>query len=75
MNVGSTFFNVAIVIAKVAAVSLLLLLARGFVWLFNILLIMPLFDPLKNIPGPGGSALQNHFQEVMEYVTIFSARG
>jgi len=53
-------------VAKVAAVSLLLLLARGILWFLNMLLVMPLFDPLRNIPGPNGSALQNHFREVME---------
>ncbi|EGO02814.1 hypothetical protein SERLA73DRAFT_84668 [Serpula lacrymans var. lacrymans S7.3] len=30
------------------------------------LFIQPLFDPLKNMQGPGGSLLQNHFREFMD---------
>jgi hypothetical protein len=66
MNLWNVSLNVVVVMAKVAVVSLLLLLARGIVWFLNMLLFMPLFDPLKNIPGPDGSALQNHFREVIE---------
>ncbi|KAF9456799.1 cytochrome P450 [Collybia nuda] len=51
---------------KVSLISLLLLLARGILWLFNLLLVAPLFDPLQNLPGPEGAALQNHFSEVMD---------
>jgi hypothetical protein len=60
-------FTVAV---KVSIISLLLLLARGIFWLVNMLLVAPLFDPLQNLPGPEGAALQNHFKEVMEYVLI-----
>jgi hypothetical protein len=66
MIVWNTILNVGIIAAKVAAVSLLLLLARGIVWLLNMLIVLPLYDPLNNMPGPSGSTFQNHFGEVME---------
>ncbi|KAG1894888.1 uncharacterized protein F5891DRAFT_705830 [Suillus fuscotomentosus] len=56
-----------------SAVVLLILVARGFVWLINMMVVapmLPMFDPLKNIQGPDGSPLQNHLREVMEYVHI-----
>lgn len=53
-----------------SAVVLLILVARGFVWLINMMVVAPVFDPLKNIQGPDGSPLQNHLREVMEYVHI-----
>jgi hypothetical protein len=58
------------VVVKASIVVLLLLLARGCAWLFNMFLLCPPFDPLKNLPGPDGSALQNHFREIMEYVIL-----
>lgn len=58
-------------VIKVSLISLLLLLARGILWMVNMLLVAPLFDPLQNLPGPEGAALQNHFSEVMECVSIF----
>lgn len=66
MQLWIPLLNVLTVITKVVTVSLMLLLARGIVWFLNMLIFMPLFDPLNNIPGPQGSALQNHFREVME---------
>jgi ethanolamine transporter EutH len=66
MQLWILLLNVFTVIAKVVVVFLLLLLARGIVWFLNMLIFMPPFDPLNNIPGPEGSAFQNHFREVME---------
>lgn len=57
------------VLLKAIAVLISLLLARGVVWLVNLLCIAPLLDPLKNLPGPDASYFQNHFVEVMEYVS------
>jgi hypothetical protein len=57
-------------LVKACGVVLLILVARGFVWLINMLVVAPMFDPLKKIQGPDGSPLQNHFREVMEYVHI-----
>ncbi|KAJ7198930.1 cytochrome P450 [Mycena rebaudengoi] len=37
----------------------LLVVGRGLVWLINLLLVAPLFDPLRNLPGPDGSRFQN----------------
>ncbi|KAH7914476.1 cytochrome P450 [Hygrophoropsis aurantiaca] len=53
-------------ILKACGVVFLLLLARGVIWLINLLIVAPMSDPLKNMQGPEGSALQNHFREVMD---------
>ncbi|EIW86404.1 cytochrome P450 [Coniophora puteana RWD-64-598 SS2] len=51
---------------KACGVVLLLLLARAIYWMFNMLVVAPLFDPLKNVQGPKGSILENHFRQVMD---------
>ncbi|KAF8887769.1 cytochrome P450 [Infundibulicybe gibba] len=38
----------------------------GVIWLINLLIIQPPSDPLKNLPGPNGGALQNHFRDIMD---------
>ncbi|RDB28478.1 hypothetical protein Hypma_015095 [Hypsizygus marmoreus] len=53
-------------VAKIAGVCLLLLLARGVFWFFNMMFILPLLDPLRKLPGPTGSSMQNHFREVTD---------
>ncbi|KAF8238406.1 cytochrome P450 [Tricholoma matsutake] len=66
MNAWNAPFPIVIIfVAKVAAVFVLLLLARGFLWILNVFLVMPLLDPLKNLPGPRGSAFQSHLHAVM----------
>ncbi|TFK40912.1 cytochrome P450 [Crucibulum laeve] len=50
---------------KVLAVGILLVLLRGVVWLLNLLFLLPLSDPLQHLPGPDGSRLQSHFNQVM----------
>ncbi|KAJ7139550.1 cytochrome P450 [Mycena epipterygia] len=50
--------------AKAVGVLFALVVARGVVWLVNLLLIAPRFDPLRNLPGPDASAFQSHFNEV-----------
>jgi hypothetical protein len=69
MSVYMALLILLTVVVKASIVVLLLLLARGCAWLFNMLLLSPPFDPLKNLPGPDGSALQNHFREIMESVS------
>ncbi|KAG1755051.1 cytochrome P450 [Suillus paluster] len=51
---------------KACSVVLLIFVARGLVWLINMTIVAPMFDPLKNMQGPDGSPLQNHFREVMD---------
>lgn len=51
---------------KACGVMGLLLAARGAVWLVNMMVVAPMSDPLKYVQGPEGSALQNHFREIME---------
>lgn len=70
MSPSSVLVNILTVAIKASVVFLLLLLARGLVWLTNLLLVLPLFDPLKSLPGPDGGALQNHFRDVMESVLL-----
>jgi hypothetical protein len=54
--------------AKVVGVLTALVVARGILWLVNLLLVAPRFDPLRNLPGPDASAFQSHFSEVNESV-------
>jgi hypothetical protein len=44
-------------------VALCLWLARGVAWALKTFIIAPPFDPLKRLPGPDASVLQNHFRE------------
>lgn len=45
-----------------------LLLGRGLVWIVNLLVVLPLFDPLRKLPGPTGPFFFSHIQRVVEYV-------
>ena len=65
-----TVSTLALSLLKTCSVVLLILVASGFVWLINMMIVAPIFDPLKNMQGPDGSPLQNHFREVMEWVYI-----
>ena len=60
--------DVATVALKGAAVVGSLLFLRGAAYLFNMLVLAPPFDPLRNLPGPKGTAFQNHFRQVLECV-------
>ncbi|KAL1747308.1 cytochrome P450 [Schizophyllum fasciatum] len=51
---------------KGAAVVSALLFLRGAAWLFNMMVLAPPFDPLRKLPGPKGTALQNHFRQVLD---------
>jgi len=50
--------------AKVVGILTALVVARGILWLVNLLLVAPRFDPLRNLPGPDAPAFQSHFSEV-----------
>jgi hypothetical protein len=58
--------TVPVLAAKALVVFLLLLFAKLLVWLFHLLFVAPPFDPLRNLPGPGGSMFDTHLREVME---------
>jgi hypothetical protein len=58
-------------LVKASLVVSLLLLARGLAWLFNLLVIAPLSDPLRHMPGPVTSTLGTHFSDVLECVKLF----
>jgi hypothetical protein len=62
--------TLSLTLLKACGVIFLILVARGLVWLIGMVVIAPMFDPLKKIQGPDGSPLQNHFREVMECVHI-----
>ncbi|KAL0956015.1 hypothetical protein HGRIS_002190 [Hohenbuehelia grisea] len=62
----NALLDVLVMALKAIVVVALLLLARGAIWLFNMLVVMPPFDPLRKLPGPDTGALQNHFREVMD---------
>ncbi|KAG2149760.1 cytochrome P450 [Suillus cothurnatus] len=58
--------TLSLTLLKACGVIFLILVARGLVWLIGMVVIAPMFDPLKKIQGPDGSPLQNHFREVMD---------
>lgn len=55
---------------KVCCVVLLLSVARGLAWLFNLLVLAPLFDPLRKLGGPDAPALHSHFGDVTKCVLL-----
>jgi hypothetical protein len=59
-------------LAKACFVVFLLLLVRGLAWLFNLFIIAPLSDPLRNMPGPEASALDTHLGHVMKRVNVYA---
>ncbi|KIM84675.1 hypothetical protein PILCRDRAFT_818273 [Piloderma croceum F 1598] len=54
------------VLVKACLVIFLFTLVRGLVWVFNLFILAPFLDPLKNIPGPDGSALETHLGGLMD---------
>ncbi|KAF7306436.1 Cytochrome P450 [Mycena indigotica] len=56
--------DVALLVGKAIGVLGFLLFARFLVWLVNLLLVAPRFDPLRHLPGPDGGALESHFNQV-----------
>jgi hypothetical protein len=56
-------------ICLTAVITLLLHLMYS---LFKLLVLHPLVDPLRHLPGPEGSMLQSHLQQVMKYVARLS---
>jgi len=62
------------VLVKACLVIFLLTLVRGLAWAFNLFVLAPFFDPLKNIPGPEGAALDTHLGELMECVSMHAMR-
>jgi hypothetical protein len=55
---------------RAVLVLLLLLLARVAIWLFNLLVIAPGFDPLKNLLGPDTKFFNSHISLINEYVSL-----
>jgi len=43
-----------------------LILGRGLVWIVNLLVIAPLFDPLRKLPGPKGRFFSSHIKYVID---------
>ncbi|TFK30676.1 cytochrome P450 [Coprinopsis marcescibilis] len=48
--------------AKAFGLAICLVLLRGLLWLVNLLVFAPPFDPLGKIPGPAGSFFESHFE-------------
>ncbi|PPQ98909.1 hypothetical protein CVT24_003540 [Panaeolus cyanescens] len=42
------------------------ILTYGLLWFINLVFIKPLFDPLRNIPGPNGAKFESHIPQVMD---------
>lgn len=45
-----------------------LLLLRGFLWMLNLLVVWPLFDPLSKLPGASAKFFQSHLDDIAECV-------
>ncbi|KAJ3770227.1 cytochrome P450 [Lentinula raphanica] len=45
--------------------SIVLLVGRGLLWIVNLLVISPLFDPLRKLPGPTAPFFYSHIQRVV----------
>ena len=58
--------QVVAIVLKAVGVGVLLLLARAVLWIVKMVVWAPLFDPLKKLVGPEGSAFQSHLRDVME---------
>lgn len=54
--------------------TLCVAVAIGVLWTINLLLIQPLFSPLRNLPGPEakkGLGFQGHLNEVLKWDSAF----
>jgi len=47
--------------------SLVALTFKGAIWALNLLVLAPLSDPLRRLPGPRAGYWEDHFWELMEY--------
>ena len=56
----------ALQISLTAVVTLILHVLYS---LFKLLVLRPLIDPLRHLPGPQGSMFETHLQQVMKYVS------
>lgn len=65
-----TAFQLFSLFAKAVGLLCVLVIARGVLWLVNLVLVAPRFDPLRNLPGPDASAFESHFNEVNECVSL-----
>ncbi|KAJ7102451.1 cytochrome P450 [Mycena belliarum] len=61
---STAFWQLFSLSAKAVGVLSAFVLAKGVLWLVNLLVIAPRRDPLRFLPGPDGSAFQSHFNEV-----------
>ena len=52
--------------SKLLFASLVILVFKGALWTLNLLILAPLSDPLRRLPGPRAGYWQNHFWELTE---------
>jgi hypothetical protein len=62
--------SILAVLVKACLVIFLLTLVRVLAWAFNLFVVAPFLDPLKNIRGPEGAAMETHLSELMECVSM-----
>lgn len=53
-------------LARLIIVALIAVVLKGLCSFLYMLLIRPLFDPLRHIPGPDGAYFQTHLRQVLE---------
>ena len=56
-------------ISKLLFVSIVAFAFKGALWTLKLLVLDPLSDPLRQLPGPRAGYWENHFWELMEYTS------
>ncbi|KAJ4485497.1 cytochrome P450 [Lentinula aciculospora] len=51
---------------KLLLLAIVLVVGRGLLWIVNLLVVAPLFDPLRKLPGPPGPFFFSHIQSVVK---------
>lgn len=57
--------SVTLAFKFLAGIAILCVL-RAALWILNMLVLAPPFDPLRKLPGPEGSYWEKHFMQLME---------
>jgi hypothetical protein len=59
-------YGLPLLIARVFVVAIIAVVLKALFSFLFMLLIRPLVDPLRHIPGPEGAYFQTHLRQVME---------
>ena len=67
---ATSAYSLLLLAAKIFLTAAIAIILRGLLSFLYMLLVRPLFDPLRHIPGPEGTYFQTHLRQVMEYVSF-----